>query len=145
MSEKFGLIGLESVQSRYLDGRAVMNCGEATAAEIDAEVMEMLKAAYEEAKRLLRENREALDKISEFLIEKETIIGKEFMKILRKVQGIEESEELETKKEARIAMKPVEEPAQEVWMPEESKNGEGQDFYLVLFFKSIYNKWHGKL
>ena len=114
----------ESVQSRYLDGRAVMNCGEATAAEIDAEVMEMLKAAYEEAKRLLRENREALDKISEFLIEKETITGKEFMKILRKVQGIEESEELETKKEARIAMKPVEEPAQEVWMPEESKNQE---------------------
>ena len=110
MSERFGLIGLESVQSRYLDGRAVMNCGEATAAEIDAEVMEMLKAAYEEAKRLLRENREALDKISEFLIEKETITGKEFMKILRKVQGIEESEELETKKEARIAMKPVEEP-----------------------------------
>ena len=110
MSERFGLIGLESVQSRYLDGRAVMNCGEATAAEIDAEVMEMLKAAYEEAKRLLRENREALDKISEFLIEKETITGKEFMKILRKVQGIEESEEPETKKEARIAMKPVEEP-----------------------------------
>ena len=108
MSEKFGLIGLESVQSRYLDGRAVMNCGEATAAEIDAEVMEMLKAAYEEAKRLLRENREALDKISEFLIEKETITGKEFMKILRKVQGIEEPEE-EVKKEARIAMKPVEE------------------------------------
>lgn len=101
-----------------------MNCGEATAAEIDAEVMEMLKAAYEEAKRLLRENREALDKISEFLIERETITGKEFMKILRKVQGIEESEELETKKEARIAMKPVEEPAQEVWMPEESKNQE---------------------
>lgn len=85
-----------------------MNCGEATAAEIDAEVMEMLKAAYEEAKRLLRENREALDKISEFLIEKETITGKEFMKILRKVQGIEEPEE-EVKKEARIAMKPVEE------------------------------------
>ena len=109
MSEKFGLIGLESVQSRYLDGRAVMNCGEATAAEIDAEVMEMLKAAYEEAKRLLRENREALDKISEFLIEKETITGKEFMKILRKVQGIEEPEEAEAKKEARIAMKPVEE------------------------------------
>jgi len=103
----------------------VMNCGEATAAEIDAEVMEMLKAAYEEAKRLLRENREALDKISEFLIEKETITGKEFMKILRKVQGIEESEEPETKKEARIAMKPVEEPAQEVWMPEESKDQEG--------------------
>ena len=64
-----------------------MNCGEATAAEIDAEVMEMLKAAYEEAKRLLRENREALDKISEFLIEKETITGKEFMKDFKKGAG----------------------------------------------------------
>ena len=63
-----------------------------------------------ETEKFDRENREALDKISEFLIEKETITGKEFMKILRKVQGIEESEELETKKEARIAMKPVEEP-----------------------------------
>ena len=73
MSEKFGLIGLESVQNRYLDGRPVMNCGEATAAEIDGEVMSMLKYAYDEAKRLLGENREALDRISAFLIEKETI------------------------------------------------------------------------
>jgi len=108
MSEKFGLIGLESVQSRYLDGRAVMNCGEATAAEIDAEVMEMLKAAYEEAKRLLRENREALDKISEFLIEKETITGKEFMKIFREVKGISEPEEGAVsgiEERGRIAMK----------------------------------------
>ena len=111
MSEKFGLIGLESVQHRYLDGRAVMNCGDATAAEIDSEVMKMLKDAYEEAKRLLRENREALDKISAFLIEKETITGKEFMKILREVQDVEEPEEQDgktVKKEMRIAMKPVE-------------------------------------
>lgn len=110
MSEKFGLIGLESVQHRYLDGRPVLNCGEATAAEIDAEVMSMLKTAYEEAKRLLRENREALDKISDFLIEKETITGKEFMKIFREVQGIKEPEEAledSEKKEERIAMKPV--------------------------------------
>ena len=70
-----------------------MNCGEATAAEIDAEVMEMLKAAYEEAKRLLRENREALDKISEFLIEKETITGKEFMRIYREIKGLPQEEE----------------------------------------------------
>ena len=90
MSEKFGLIGLESIQNRYLDGRAVMNCGEATAAEIDQEVMKMLKAAYEEAKRLLTENREALDKIAAFLIEKETITGKEFMKIFHEVEGIAE-------------------------------------------------------
>ena len=112
MSERFGLIGLESVQHRYLDGRPVMNCGDATAAEIDSEVMVMLKKAYEEAKRLLSENREALDKISTFLIEKETITGKEFMKIFREVKGIEEPEttgEQPEKKEERIAMKPVEE------------------------------------
>ena len=96
MSEKFGLMGLESIQNRYLDGRAVLNCGEATASEIDNEVMQMLKGAYEEAKRLLSENREALDKIAEFLIEKETITGKEFMEIFRKIQGIEEPEEEST-------------------------------------------------
>jgi cell division protease FtsH len=93
MSKKFGLIGLESVQHRYLDGRAVLQCGEATAAEIDQEVMEILKQSYEEAKRLLLENREALDQIADFLIEKETITGKEFMKIFRKVKGIESDEE----------------------------------------------------
>ena len=108
MSEKFGLIGLESVQHRYLDGRAVMNCGEATAAEIDKEVMEMLKKAYDEAKSLLTENREALDKIAAFLIEKETITGKEFMKIFREVKGIPEPEESQEKKEDRIVMKPTE-------------------------------------
>ncbi|MCI9441996.1 MAG: ATP-dependent zinc metalloprotease FtsH [Ruminococcus sp.] len=109
MSEKFGLIGLESVQHRYLDGRAVLNCGDATAAEIDAEVMLMLKNAYAEAKRLLQENREVLDKIAEFLIEKETITGKEFMKIFREVKGLPEPEEgkEKEKKENRIAMKPT--------------------------------------
>ena len=111
MSEKFGLIGLESVQHRYLDGRAVLNCGEATAAEIDKEVMEMLKKAYDEAKRLLTENREALDQIAAFLIEKETITGKEFMKIFREVKGIpepENSQDGKEKKEERIVMKPTE-------------------------------------
>lgn len=108
MSEKFGLIGLESIQNKYLDGRAVMNCGEGTAAAIDGEVMGMLKIAYEEAKRLLTENRQALDKISEFLIEKETITGKEFMKIFREVKGIAEPEEgEEIKKDVRITMKSV--------------------------------------
>ena len=90
MSKKFGLMGLESVQHRYLDGRAVMNCGEATASEIDSEVMQMLKDAYEEAKRLLSENREAMDKIAEYLIEKETITGKEFMEIFHEVTGVSE-------------------------------------------------------
>ena len=115
MSDKFGLMGLESVQSRYLDGRPVMTCGDETAAEIDKEIMEMLKQAYDEAKRILNENREALDKIAAFLIEKETITGKEFMKILREVQGIEVEEELdedgEVKKrtDPRIKMKALEE------------------------------------
>ena len=111
MSERFGLMGLESIQNRYLDGRAVMNCGEATAGAIDEEVMKMLKGAYAEAKRLLAENRDALDKIAAFLIEKETITGKEFMKIFREVKGIPEPEEgLADKKDEqeRIAMKPVE-------------------------------------
>ena len=90
MSEKFGLIGLESIQNRYLDGRPVMNCGQETASEIDHEVMKMLKEAYEEAKRLLSEHRESLDKIAAFLIEKETITGKEFMKIFHEVEGIAE-------------------------------------------------------
>jgi len=93
MSEKFGLMGLESIQHKYLDGRAVLNCGEETAGEIDKEVMQMLKAAYEEAKRLLTENRDALDKIADFLIEKETITGKEFMDIFHKVQGTDEASE----------------------------------------------------
>ena len=105
MSEKFGLIGLESIQNRYLDGRAVMNCGEATAAEIDQEVMEMLKKAYDEAKRLLTEHREALDKIAAFLIEKETIPGKEFMKIFHEVEGIDPDAPKKT--EERIGMKAV--------------------------------------
>ena len=90
MSEKFGLIGLESVQNRYLDGRPVMNCGQETASEIDHEVMKMLKEAYEEAKKLLSEHRESLDKIAAFLIEKEKITGKEFMKIFHEVEGIAE-------------------------------------------------------
>ena len=90
MSDRFGLMGLESIQNRYLDGRPVLNCGEATASQIDEEVMRMLKSSYEEAKRLLSENRDALDRIAAFLIEKETITGKEFMKIFREVKGIPE-------------------------------------------------------
>lgn len=95
MSEKFGLMGLESIENRYLDGRAVLNCGDATAAEIDTEVMKLLKECYEEAKRLIKDHREALDKIAEFLFEKETITGKEFMDIFKKIEGIKESEESE--------------------------------------------------
>lgn len=124
MSERFGLMGLESIQNRYLDGRAVLNCGEATVAEIDQEVMKMLKAAYEEAKRLLTENREALDKIAAFLIEKETITGKEFMKIFHEVQGIEMEEE-ETSKEDVLKEETVQEEKKEaIAVVEESEFAE---------------------
>lgn len=92
MSEKFGLMGLATQENQYLTGRTVLNCGEATAAEIDTEVMRMLKEAYAQAKQLLLENREALDHIAAFLIEKETITGKEFMKIFRQVKGLPENE-----------------------------------------------------
>ena len=119
MSERFGLIGLESIQNRYLDGRAVMNCGEKTASEIDEEVMKMLKGAYEEAKKLLSEHREALDKIADFLIEKETITGKEFMEIFHKVEGIDPDEKKEP--EARIGMKPVENLPNKTDAPDDDK------------------------
>ncbi len=98
MSKKFGLIGLATQEDQYLSGRMVLNCGEATAAEVDQEVMSMLKNAYEEAKKLLSENRDIMDKIAEFLIEKETITGKEFMRIFHECKGI--AEEAGSDKEA---------------------------------------------
>ncbi len=93
MSKKFGLMGLESVESRYLDGRTVMNCADVTAADVDAEVMKILKEGYKEAKRLLKDNRKVMDELADFLIQKETITGKEFMKIFRKIKGIPEPKE----------------------------------------------------
>ncbi len=90
MSDKFGLIGLATKEDQYLSGRMVMNCAEATSSQIDEEVMKMLKEAYEEAKNLLMENRDIMDQIAEFLIERETITGKEFMKIFREAKGIPE-------------------------------------------------------
>ncbi len=86
MSQKFGLMGLATQENQYLSGRAVLNCGDDTATEIDHEVMQLLHYSYEEAKRLLNEHREALDKIAEYLIRRETITGKEFMKIFRAVE-----------------------------------------------------------
>lgn len=93
MSKKFGLIGLETVEGKYLDGRSALNCAEQTASEIDSEVMQILKDAYEEALQLLRENKEVMEKIAAYLIEKETITGKEFMKIFREAKGLPEPEE----------------------------------------------------
>ena len=111
MSKKFGLIGLEVQANQYLDNRPVMNCSEATAAEVDAEVMKVLKESYDEAKRLLTEHRKALDKIAAFLIEKETITGKEFMQIFHEVEGISETDHKEP--EARIRQRPTEEASTE--------------------------------
>ncbi len=93
MSDKFGLMGLVTIENQYLDGRASLNCGEETAAQIDQEVMRILKESYDEAVRLLWENRSILDKISEYLYEHETITGKEFMKIFRELKGLPEPEE----------------------------------------------------
>lgn len=115
MSRKFGLIGLESVESRYLDGRTVLNCSDVTAAEIDAEVMKILKDCYKEAKRLLKDNREIMDRLADFLIEKETITGKEFMKIFRKAKGLPEPKE---KKEEEKKEKGKKEESMEEMLPE---------------------------
>ena len=96
MSQKFGLMGLATQENQYLSGRAVLNCGDDTATEIDHEVMQLLHYSYEEAKRLLNEHREALDKIAGYLISRETITGKEFMKIFREVEkGLEIPENLD--------------------------------------------------
>jgi len=110
MSEKFGLIGLESIQNRYLDGRAVMNCADVTAAEIDHEVMELLKRCYERAKELLSGNKDVMERIAAFLIEKETISGKEFMELFYELRP-EAKAEAERKKAEKEAQKAAEETA----------------------------------
>ncbi len=90
MSDTFGLMGLESVESQYLDGRSVLNCSDQTAAKLDDEVNKMLKEYYAKAKELLSENMECLDSVAEYLIDKETITGKEFMDIVNRVKGVGE-------------------------------------------------------
>lgn len=95
MSEKFGLMGLSSQENQYLDGRTVMNCGDQTATEVDHEVMDLLKKSYDQALDLLKSHRETLDQIAAFLIEKETITGKEFMKIFRECEGLSDSKDQE--------------------------------------------------
>ncbi len=117
MSKKFGLIGLESVESRYLDGHTVMNCSDETATFIDEEVMKILKDSYKQAKKLLKENRDLLDKLAEYLIEKETITGKEFMKIYRKEKGIPEPEEEESQKDNWATVKKTGEPKTMITSP----------------------------
>lgn len=93
MSDRFKMMGLASVENQYLEGRAAMSCAETTAAEVDQEVLNIITSCYDEATRLLKENREILDHISDYLYEHETITGKEFMKIFRELKGLDESEE----------------------------------------------------
>ena len=93
MSDKFGMVGLESIENRYLDGRAVLNCADETAAKIDEEVARRMKEFYERAVNIIKENREVLDKIAEYLIEKETITGKEFIKMYREIKGLPDPDE----------------------------------------------------
>ncbi len=104
MSDKFGLMQLESVQNRYLDGNRVLNCSDQTAAEVDEEVKKLLADCYEKAKGIIREHLDTMDKIAQFLIEKETITGKEFMEIYRNVENIPEptEEEAQAAKRGRI-------------------------------------------
>ena len=87
MSDEFGMVALESVQNRYLDGRSVMNCSEETATKIDDEVRRIIKESYQKAYDLLKANESVLDALAKFLIEKETITGKEFMKIYAEITG----------------------------------------------------------
>lgn len=123
MSKHFGLVGLSTVESKYLEGRDVMNCSDQTAAEVDKEVVAILKESYEQAKQMLSENRELMDKLAAFLIEKETITGKEFMEIFRREKGLPEPEEKKKDAESGQTVPEIKFP-KEVQMTEEPKQEE---------------------
>ena len=123
MSKHFGLVGLSTVESKYLEGRDVMNCSDQTAAEVDKEVVAILKESYEQAKQMLSENRELMDKLAAFLIEKETITGKEFMEIFRREKGLPEPEEKKKDAEPGQTLPEIKFP-KEVQMTEEPKQEE---------------------
>ena len=99
MSDKFGMMCLATVETQYLDGRAGLICGEDTSAEIDKEVLGIINHCYNEATKLLEDNRVILDRISDYLYEKETITGKEFMKMFREMKGIPETDGEDDKKD----------------------------------------------
>ena len=123
MSKHFGLVGLSTVESKYLEGRDVMNCSDQTAAEVDKEVVAILKESYEQAKQMLSENRELMDKLAAFLIEKETITGKEFMEIFRREKGLPEPEEKKKDAEPGQTVPEIKFP-KEVQMTEEPNQEE---------------------
>ncbi len=140
MSKRFGLMGLATVESEYLGGGARLTCSDRTAADVDTEIMETLKECYEEAKQLLSGNRELMDKLAAHLIEKETISGKEFMKIYRKEKGIPEPEEEDKENQEKTdgeSVKSIEDRASEkdeksessesAQSPAPSENGEPEN------------------
>ncbi len=129
MSKKFGLMGLATIQNKYLDGNATLNCSDVTAAGVDEEVMKLLKESYDKALELLRENRQLMDKLAEYLIEKETITGKEFMKIYRQEKGIPEPEEEKKEEKAKNSHSLGEalEKEEDFSEKEESSSGEIQE------------------
>jgi len=100
MSDTFGMVGLETVENQYLDGRAVMQCGDETVAEVDRELRVLMKDCYRQAKALLEENQHVVKEIAEFLCEKESITGKEFVDIYNRVTGKDQNEEPENVTEA---------------------------------------------
>ncbi len=102
MSEKFGMAGLESIQNKYLDGRNVSNCSEETKTDIDKEVVRVLKECHEKAFNILKENRDALDEIAEFLINKETITGDQFMEIFNRVKNGRENSDSDAEESAAV-------------------------------------------
>ncbi|MBQ7927022.1 MAG: ATP-dependent zinc metalloprotease FtsH [Lachnospiraceae bacterium] len=127
MSKRFGLVGLATIESQYLEGIAALNCSDETAAAIDAEVVEIIKESYEKALELLRENRELMDKLAQYLIEKETITGKEFMAIFRKEKGLPDPEE-EKKEEQKAEQPEASEVAEaQEGQPEASEVAEAQE------------------
>ena len=120
MSEKFGLMGLATVESQYLEGRAVLNCSDVTAAAVDEEVRKIMEECYKEAKAILSENMEAMDMIAEHLIREETITGKDFMRLYRQAKGLpeegepapaEDPEAPAPEKQPQIVATPAEAPA----------------------------------
>ena len=137
MSKRFGLMGLATVESEYLGGGARLTCSDRTAADVDTEIMELLKICYEEAKEMLSGNRELMDKLAAHLIEKETISGKEFMKIYRMEKGIPEPEEKEKEEKQEEPDRQTEEKKEDFFAeaekepspdkPEEQKSSADED------------------
>ena len=126
MSDEFGLVSLESIEHRYLDGTPVSKCGPETQAKIDKEISKIINSSYQKAKDLLKEHRKTLDKIADFLIQKETITGKEFMDIFMDIEGISQ-EDLEDHKESNRRIRQFDENGKEVIIPTEELNNSKED------------------